>query len=296
MWISDNIMFVFLALWCLLVLLVLCHSISNTNYLHIKQIADNLKGGCCFLLQVASARQVYENMTRWHVENVRGVIMFFCATWIQNETSELTCWCCGIEKYLTCLEMWCGPQGKSTCWQIVWIICFLLLYFYAFEFLYICAFVNLYFGTFSFFCIFVGKPTCWQIAWSISWQANTAMVLLSSIEGRQSRQLYSQVPQPICIFCTWHSFFASGVIIFYIWVFLHSLTIPINRLVNLEKSLGSPWNLNLNILNAHLKAYTYMWTCAKRRTWKVKVKWKCGGREKAKVKSADWREARKKWN
>ena len=224
MWISDNIMFVFLALCCLLVLLVLCHSISNTNYLHIKQIADNLKGGCCFLLQVASARQVYENMTRWHVENVRGVIMFFCVTWIQNETSELTCWCCGIEKYLTCLEMWCGPQGKSTCWQIVWIICFLLLYFYAFEFLYICAFVNLYFGTFSFFCIFVGKPTCWQIAWSISWQANTAMVLVSSIEGRQSRQLYSQVPQSTCIFCTWHSFFASGVSIFHNWVFLHSLT------------------------------------------------------------------------
>ena len=39
MWISENIMSVFLPLCCLLVLLLLCHSISNTHYLHIKQIA-----------------------------------------------------------------------------------------------------------------------------------------------------------------------------------------------------------------------------------------------------------------
>ena len=32
-------MSVFLPLCCLLVLLLLCHSISNTHYLHIKQIA-----------------------------------------------------------------------------------------------------------------------------------------------------------------------------------------------------------------------------------------------------------------
>ena len=120
--------------------------IAGIVSLHIKHTLspyqtdrDNPIGDCCFLLQVASAGLVYENMTRWHVENLLGVIMFFCATWIQNETSELTCWCCGIEKYLTCLEMWCGPQGKSTCWQIVWIILWIIFVFLYFRvFVYLC--------------------------------------------------------------------------------------------------------------------------------------------------------------